>query len=109
MSEMTDVIQGMPEKLSKRMKFFISVGEYSDETDFITDAVRRLLETKEKSVDQWTVKFEELITDISKTEKSEQELMDHAEKVRRDIWRKKYAPIRKSQEIHFRIGMVYSN
>jgi len=91
MSEMTDVILGMPERLSKRMKFFISVGEYTDETDFITDAVRRLLETKEKSVDQWTVKFEELITDISKTEKSEQEIMGHAETVRKDIWRKKYA------------------
>jgi len=71
MNEMTDVIQDLPERLSKRMKFFISVGEYSDEIDFITDAVRRLIETKEKSVDQWTVKFEELITDISKTEKSE--------------------------------------
>ena len=91
MSKMTDVIQAMPEGLSKRMKFFISVGEYSDEIDFITDAVRRLIETKEKSVDQWTVKFEDLITDISKIEKSEQELMEQAEIVRKDIWRKKYA------------------
>lgn len=73
------------------MKFFISVGEYSDENDFITDAVRRLLETKEKSVDQWTEKFEDLITDIPKAEKSEQELLKQAEIVRTDIWRKKYA------------------
>ena len=91
MSEMTDVIQSLPERLSKRMKFFISIGEYSDEIDFITDAVRRLIETKEKSADKWTVKFEELITDISKTEKSEQELLEQAEIVRKDIWRKKYA------------------
>jgi len=73
------------------MKFFISVGEYSDEVDFITDAVRRLIETKEKSADQWTVKFEELITDISKTEKSEKELLEQTKTVRKDIWRKKYA------------------
>jgi hypothetical protein len=91
MSEMTDVIQGLPERLSKRMKFFISVGEYSDEIDFMTDAVRRLIEIKEKSVDQWTVKFEELITDISKIEKSEQELLEQAETVRKEIWSKKYA------------------
>jgi hypothetical protein len=91
MSEIRDVIQAMPEGLSKRMKFFISVGEYTDEIDFIIDAVRRLIETKEKSADQWTVKFEELITDIPKTEKSERELMGQAEIVRKDIWRKKYA------------------
>jgi len=88
---MTGVIQGLPERLSKRMKFFISVGEYSDETDFITDAVRRLIETKERSADQWIVKFEELITDISKTEKSEKELLEQVKTVRKDIWRKKYA------------------
>jgi hypothetical protein len=91
MSEMTDVIQGLPERLSKRMKFFISVGEYSDEIDFMTDAVRRLIEIKEKSVDQWTVKFEELITDISKTEKSDKELLEQGETVRKEIWSKKYA------------------
>ena len=88
---MTDVIQGLPARLSKRMKFFISVGEYSDEIDFITDAVRRLIETKEKSADQWTIEFEELITDISKTEKSEKELLEQVKTVRKDIWRKKYA------------------
>jgi Arc/MetJ-type ribon-helix-helix transcriptional regulator len=70
MNEMKNVIQSIPERLSKRMKFFISVGEYSDEIDFITDAVRRLIETKEKS---------------------EQELLKQAEIVRTDIWRKKYA------------------
>jgi hypothetical protein len=91
MSEMTDVIQGLPERLSKRMKFFISVGEYSDEIDFMTDAVRRLIEIKEKSVDQWTVKFEELITDISKTKKSDKELLEQGETVRKEIWSKKYA------------------
>jgi hypothetical protein len=32
-----------------------------------------------------------LITDIPKTEKSEQELLKQAEIVRTDIWRKKYA------------------
>lgn len=88
---MTNVIQSLPERLSKRMKFFISVGEYKDEIDFITDAVRRLIETKEKSADQWTVRFEELITDISRTEKTEHELMEQAETVRKDIWRNKYA------------------
>ena len=91
MNEMTDVIQAMPEGLSKRMKFFISVGEYTDEVDFITDAVRRLIETKEKSADKWILKFEELITDIPKSEKSEKELLGQAEKVRKEIWSKKYA------------------
>ena len=46
------------------MKFFISIGEYSDEIGFMKDAVRRLIETKEKATDQWKVNFEELITDI---------------------------------------------
>ncbi len=88
---MTEVIQGLPERLSKRMKFFISIGEYSDEIEFMTDAVRRLIETKEKATDQWTINFEELITDIKKTNKSDQELLLQAETVRKDIWRRKYA------------------
>jgi len=65
MSEMKNVIQGLPEKLSKRMK--------------------------EQSADQWIVKFEELITDIPKAEKSEQELLGQAERVRKNIWNKKFA------------------
>ncbi|NJD51959.1 MAG: hypothetical protein FIB07_03740 [Candidatus Methanoperedens sp.] len=88
---MTDLIQCLPERLSKRMKFFISIGEYSDEIEFMTDAVRRLIETKEKATDQWTINFEELITDTQKTDKSDQEILLQAEKVRKDIWRKKYA------------------
>ncbi|MCJ7617408.1 MAG: hypothetical protein MUO43_12825 [Desulfobacterales bacterium] len=62
---MTDVIQGLPERLSKRMK--------------------------EQSVDQWIVKFEELITDIPKVEKSEQELLGQAEIVRKYLGNKKFA------------------
>ncbi|CAG0999611.1 MAG: hypothetical protein MPEBLZ_03036 [Candidatus Methanoperedens nitroreducens] len=88
---MTDLIQGLPERLSKRMKFFIFIGEYSDEIEFMTDAVRRLIETKEKATDQWTINFEELITDTQKTDKSDKEILLQAEKVRKDIWRKKYA------------------
>ena len=65
MSEMTDVIQGLLERLSKRMK--------------------------EQSADQWIVKFEELIADIPKAEKSEQELLGQAEIVRKKIWNKKIA------------------
>ncbi len=67
------------------MKFFISIGEYSDEIEFMTDAVRRLIETKEKATDQWKVNFEELITDIQKTDKYGQELLFQAEKVRKYI------------------------
>lgn len=88
---MTDLIQSLPETLSKRMKFFISIGEYSDENEFMTDAVRRLIETKEKAADMWAINFEELIMDIQKTDKSDQELLLQAEKIRKDIWRKKYA------------------
>jgi len=62
---MTDVIQGLLERLSKRMK--------------------------EQSADQWIVKFEELIADIPKAEKSEQELLGQAEIVRKNIWNKKIA------------------
>ncbi len=81
----------IPEKLAKRAGFFMKIEGYKTKGEFYRDAIRRFIEFKEQTTDEWLVEHEALVAEIPGSKKSEKELMNQIKNIRDEIWGEKYA------------------
>jgi metal-responsive CopG/Arc/MetJ family transcriptional regulator len=81
----------LPKKLADRAEFFMKIGGYENKEEFCRDAVRRFIEFKEQTTDEWLMEHEALVAEIPESKKSEKELITQIKNIRDEIWREKYA------------------
>ena len=81
----------IPKKLAERAGFFMKIEGYKNEGEFYRDAIRRFIEFKEQTADEWLVEHEALVAKIPESKKSKKELMSQMKNIRDEIWREKYA------------------